>query len=94
MPTTCLSRKYRLINADVEKLKPVREKIPTKHQSPSSDAVYGLEELDKETLLSLSLDAPTRLTPPPGNNALTSESSPTPLSKKQVSSDVMEATLD
>lgn len=77
----------------VKELKPVRGTIPTKHRSPSLDGVYGLEELDEEILLSLSLNAPTRLTLPPGNNALISESSPTPLSKERVSSDVMEATL-
>jgi len=54
----------------------------------------GLEGLDEETLLSLSLDTPVRLTPPPGDNPLVSEPSPIPLSKMHVSNEVMVATLE
>jgi hypothetical protein len=53
-----------------------------------------LEDLDEDTLLSLSLNAPARLTPPPENAPLISESSGTLLSNVQVSTDVMQATLD
>jgi hypothetical protein len=73
-------------NAEVPKL--MREPashVPTKRRTPNSDVLSGLEDLDDDTLLSLSLDAPARLTPPPGNG---------PLSKVQVSTEVMEATLD
>jgi hypothetical protein len=64
--------------------------------SPNSNVLSqaGFEELDEETLLSLSVDAPVRLTPPPGNNSRSSEFSPTPLSKMRVSKAVMEATLE
>jgi hypothetical protein len=68
--------------------------IPTKCPSPNSVVLSGLEDLDEDTLLSLSLDTPAQLTPPPGNAPLISESSGTPLSNMQVSTDMMQATLD
>jgi hypothetical protein len=66
-------------------------------RSPNSDALTGLEGLDEATLLSLSMDTPVRLTPPPGNDRIipeSSDSSPTPLSRTRVSNELMQATLD
>jgi hypothetical protein len=56
--------------------------------------VLGLEGLDEETLRSLSIDAPVRLTPSPESDNLIAESSPTPPSKIRLSNEVMEATLE
>jgi len=76
-------------------LKSAKASVSTELRSPNSNVLSGLEDLDEETLLSLSLDVPVRLTPPPfKNDTLTSESSPTPLSKMRVSSEVMNATLE
>jgi hypothetical protein len=55
---------------------------------------FGLEDLDEETLLSLSLDTPVQLTPPHRSEPLVSESPPTPVSKMCVSNEVMAATLE
>ena len=57
------------------------------------NVLSDLEDLDKETLQSLTIDAPVRLTPPPGNDHFISEPSPAPLSKMQLSDEMMEATL-
>jgi hypothetical protein len=66
----------------------------TTRRSPVSDALCGLEELDEETLLTLSLDAPVQLSPSPGNSPLIPESAPVPLSNAQVSTELIEATLE
>ena len=59
--------------------------VPSKHRTPNLDVLSGLKDLNDDTLLSLSLDAPAWLTPPPENGSL---------SKVQVSTEVMEATLN
>jgi hypothetical protein len=66
--------------------------LSTELQAPS--LLSGFEDLDEGTLLSLSVDAPIQLSPPPNNNPLIPETSPTPLSKMRVSNEVMAATLE
>jgi hypothetical protein len=66
--------------------------LSTELQAPG--LLSGFEDLDEGTLLSLSVDAPIQLSPPPNNNPLIPETSPTPLSKMRVSNEVMVATLE
>jgi hypothetical protein len=61
--------------------------------SQVSRATSYLEGLDERTLLSLSMDTPVRLTPPEDDPSVP-DSSPSPLSKKRISNEVMAATLE
>jgi hypothetical protein len=64
-------------------------------RAPGLQVSSGFEDLDEETLLSLSVDAPVRLSPPPKTDSLIPETSPpTPLSKMHISNELMAATLE
>ena len=96
MPTT--GRQASARNNGVKTSKLARETASqpsTELTLPNSNILStGFGDLDEQTLLSLSMDAPVQLSPPAINTLLISDSSPTPLSKMRVASEVMDATLE